>query len=158
FPESHAASFALLVYDSAWLKRHYPAAFLAGMLNALPMGFYSASQLLQDARRHRVDVRPVDVMHSYWESTLEANTGKPPSVRLGLHQVGGLGAAAGQRIVAARAARPFSDVADLSARAGLQRKDLDALVAANALARLSGHRRQAAWACAAAPLQGDLLS
>src|SRR5690606_35195317 len=77
---------------------------------------------------------------------------------LGLHQVGGLGAAAGQRIVAARAARPFSDVADLSARAGLQRKDLDALVAANALARLSGHRRQAAWACAAAPLQGDLLS
>ncbi|HWV17042.1 MAG TPA: error-prone DNA polymerase [Rhodocyclaceae bacterium] len=158
FPESHAASFALLVYDSAWLKCHYPAAFLTGMLNALPMGFYSASQLLQDARRHRVDVRPVDIAHSDWESTLEANPGHAPSVRLGLHQISGLGAATGQRIVAARALRPFSDVADLSARAGLQRKDLDALVAANALAGLSGHRRQAAWACAAVPLQGDLLS
>lgn len=158
FPESHAASFALLVYDSAWLKCHYPQAFLAGMLNALPMGFYSASQLLQDARRHRVDIRPVDVMHSEWESTLEGNGDKPPSVRLGLHQISGLGAAAGQRIAAARAQRPFRDVADLSARAGLQRKELDALVAANALASLSGHRRQAAWACAAVPVQGDLLS
>ena len=158
FPESHAASFALLVYDSAWLKRHYPEAFLAGMLNALPMGFYSASQLLQDARRHRVDVRAVDVGHSDWESTLEDNGRAAPSVRLGLHQVNGLSAAAGQRIVAARMQQAFRDVADLSARAGLQRKDLDALVAANALARLSGHRRQAAWASAAVPTQGDLLT
>lgn len=161
FPESHAASFALLVYDSAWLKRHYPEAFLVGMLNSLPMGFYSASQLLQDARRHRVDVRPVDVAHSDWESTLEADAGHArdtPAVRLGLHRVGGLSVDAGQRVVAARRQQAFRDVADLSARAGLQRKDLDALVAASALSGLSGHRRQAAWASAAVPVQGDLLS
>ncbi|HEY1182511.1 MAG TPA: error-prone DNA polymerase, partial [Rhodocyclaceae bacterium] len=158
FPESHAASFALLVYDSAWLKCHYPQAFLAGMLNALPMGFYSASQLIQDARRHRVDIRPVAVEHSDWESTLENNPESAPSVRLGLHQIGGLSQAGGQRIVAARRLRPFRDVADLAARAELQRKDLDALVAANALTGLSGNRRQAAWASAAVPVQGDLLS
>ncbi|HTJ96635.1 MAG TPA: error-prone DNA polymerase [Rhodocyclaceae bacterium] len=158
FPESHAASFALLVYDSAWLKCHYPEAFLTGMLNALPMGFYSASQLVQDARRHHVDVRPVDVMHSDWESTLEANDNKRPSVRLGLHQVSGLSSKAGEEIAAARRQKAFRDAADLSARARLQRKDMDALVAANALNSLSGHRRQAAWASAAVPVRGDLLT
>lgn len=174
FPESHAASFALLVYDSAWLKCHYPAAFLVGMLNALPMGFYSASQLLQDARRHRVEVRPADVLHSEWESTLEANPSiapslpAPPSVRLGLNRIGSLAAAAGQRIAAARRQRAFRDVADLVSRAALARKEVDALIAANALAGLSGNRRQAAWAWAgaamsmpapmSAPVQGDLLA
>lgn len=158
FPESHAASFALLVYDSAWLKCHYPQAFLAGMLNALPMGFYSAAQLIQDARRHGVEVRPVDIMHSDWESTLEAGTHDTPAVRLGLHRIKGLSAAAGLRIVAARTAQAFRDVADLATRAALGRKELDALVAANALAALGGHRRQAAWAGAAVPRQGDLLS
>jgi error-prone DNA polymerase len=158
FPESHAASFALLVYDSAWLKCHYPEAFLTGMLNSLPMGFYSASQLLQDARRHGVDVRPVNVMHSQWESSLELNENGAPSVRLGLHQISGLGETAAQRIVVARNLHPFRDVADLSARAALQRKEMDALVSANALFALGGHRRQAAWESAAVPVQGDLLT
>ncbi len=151
FPESHAASFALLVYVSAWLKRHEPAAFLIGLLNAQPMGFYSASQLVQDARRHGVEVRPVDVMQSDWPSTLEGN-----AVRLGLHRVRNLGPAAGERIVAARQARPFQDVSELERRASLNRHELAALAAADALRTLAGHRFEAAWA-AAPPRQRDLF-
>ena len=156
FPESHAASFALLVYVSAWLKRHEPAAFLVGLLNSQPMGFYSAAQLVQDARRHGVEVRPVDVAVSDWESTLEGN--ELGGVRLGLHQVRNFASAAGSRIVAAREAAPFADLADLARRADLARADLDALAAAGALAQLAGHRRQAAWAAAAVPLQRDLFA
>ncbi len=156
FPESHAASFALLVYVSAWLKRHEPAAFLLGLLNSQPMGFYSASQLVQDARRHGVEVRPVDVTVSERESTLEAEG--MSAVRLGLHQVGNFPAAAGSRIVAARAQAPFADLADLARRAELGCADLDALAGAGALAQLAGHRRQAAWAAAAIPLQRDLFT
>ena len=152
FPESHAASFALLVYVSAWLKRHEPAAFLVGLLNAQPMGFYSASQLVQDARRRGVDVRPPDVQHSAWETALEGRD--LAAVRLGLHTIKGLGPEAGARIAVAR---PFRDVADLSRRASLSRDDLDALAAAGALASLAGHRREAAWAVAAVPIQRDLL-
>jgi len=152
FPESHAASFALLVYISAWLKRHEPAAFLAGLLNAQPMGFYSASQLVQDARRHGVEARPPDVQRSGWETGLEGEASSV--VRLGLHLIEGLGAEAGMRIAAAR---PFRDVADLARRASLARDDLDALAAAGALASLSGHRRKAAWAVADVPFQRDLL-
>ena len=156
FPESHAASFALLAYVSAWLKRHEPAAFLLGLLNSQPMGFYSSSQLVQDARRHGVEVRPVDVAVSDWESMLE---GKGLScVRLGLQQVHNFAAAAGMRIVAAREQAPFADLADLAKRADLARADLDALAAAGALAHLAGHRRQAAWAAAAIPLQRDLFA
>jgi error-prone DNA polymerase len=160
FPESHAASFALLVYVSAWLKRHEPAAFLIGLLNSQPMGFYSASQLVQDARRHGVEVRPVDVAISDWESTLEGEggVGKLVAVRLGLHQVRNFAAVAGKRIVAARATAPFADLADLAKRAELNRSDLDALAAAGTLAYLAGHRRQAAWAAAAVPLQRDLFA
>ena len=176
FPESHAASFALLVYVSAWLKRHEPAAFLAGLLNAQPMGFYSASQLVQDARRHGIEVRQPDVLQSAWESRLErgleGSNGAPlgwpeatsfgafPSVtavRLGLHQIRGLARNVGERIAAISAARPFADVADLARRANLSRDDLDTLAAAGALAALAGHRRQAAWAVAAVPIQRDLL-
>ena len=153
FPESHAASFALLVYVSAWLKCHEPAAFLAGLLNAQPMGFYSASQLTQDARRHHIEVRPADVLHSGWESSLEERS----AVRLGLRQISGLGSDAGQRIAAARASGGFASLADLARRADLTRDDLDQLAAAGALATLAGHRRQAAWAAAAVPLQRDLL-
>ncbi|OIQ97638.1 error-prone DNA polymerase [mine drainage metagenome] len=149
FPESHAASFALLVYVSAWLKCHEPAAFLAGLLDAQPMGFYSASQLVQDARRHRIEVRPPDVLHSAWETSSEG-----AAVRLGLRQIRGLGQAAGERIAAAR---PFADVADLARRAGVSREDMDRLAAAGALAALAGHRRLAAWAVAAVPIQRDLL-
>ncbi|MCK9381689.1 MAG: error-prone DNA polymerase [Sulfuritalea sp.] len=156
FPESHAASFALLVYVSAWLKRHEPAAFLLGLLNSQPMGFYSASQLVQDARRHGVEVRPVDVTLSDWDSTLEGD--QLASVRLGLQQVRNFVAAAGSRIVAAREAAPFIDLADLAKRADLVRADLDALAAAGALVQLAGHRRQAAWAAAAIPLQRDLFA
>ena len=156
FPESHAASFALLVYVSAWLKHHAPAAFLAGLLNSQPMGFYSASQLVQDARRHGIAVRPPDVLHSDWETTLEDRS----AVRLGLRQISGLGSDAGRRIAAARSAARFAgfaDLADLARRAALTRDDLDQLAAAGALASLAGHRRQAAWAAAAVPLQRDLL-
>ena len=160
FPESHAASFALLAYDSAWLKRHEPAAFLLGLLNSQPMGFYSAAQLVQDARRHDVLVLPVDVAQSDWECTLEGDgaDGNLAAVRLGLLQVRNLTAAAGARIAAARAAAPFADLADLARRAGLARADLDALAAAGALAQLAGHRRQAAWMAAAVPLQRDLFA
>ena len=152
FPESHAASFALLVYVSAWLKRHEPAAFLAGLLNAQPMGFYSASQLVQDARRHKIEVRPPDVLASAWEMTLEGDDFS--TVRLGLCQIRGLGQEVGERIAAAR---PFSDVVDLARRASLSRDDMDKLAAAGALSALAGHRRQAAWAVAAVPVQRDLL-
>jgi error-prone DNA polymerase len=155
FPESHAASFALLVYVSAWLKRHEPASFLLGLLNSQPMGFYSASQLVQDARRHGIEVRPADVMLSDWESTLEGE--HLAAVRLGLHQVRNLASVAGMRIVAARNDAPFADLADLARRAALDRGDLDALAAADTLKNLAGHRRQAAWA-AAVPLQRDLFA
>ena len=152
FPESHAASFALLVYVSAWLKRHEPAAFLAGLLNAQPMGFYSASQLVQDARRHGVEVRPPDVQHSGWETVLEGEMCS--AVRLGLQRIDGLGVEAGARIAGAR---PFRDLADLGSRAALNRADLDTLAAAGALSALAGHRREAAWSVAAVPVQRDLL-
>jgi error-prone DNA polymerase len=156
FPESHAASFALLVYVSAWLKRHEPAAFLVGLLNSQPMGFYSPAQLVQDARRHGVQVWPVDVTVSDWESTLEGED--LAAVRLGLQQVRNFASAAGARIVAARKEAPFADLADLARRAELGQGDLDALAAAGALSPLAGHRRQAAWAAAAVPLQRDLFA
>ncbi len=167
FPESHAASFALLVYVSAWLKRHEPAAFLAGILNAQPMGFYSPSQLVQDARRHGVEVLPPDVAASGWETELtgpgmgqgggEGGQQGPAAVRLGLHLIRGFGRGPGERIVAARREAPFSGVADLARRARLDRGDLHALSVAGALQRLSGHRREAAWAATGAAVQGDLL-
>ena len=152
FPESHAASFALLVYISAWLKRHEPAAFLVGLLNAQPMGFYSASQLIQDARRHQLEIRPPDVQYSGWESTLEGEN--RDIVRLGLRQILGLSAASGQRIATAR---PFANIADFAARVGLKQADLNHLAGANALISLAGHRRQAAWSVSALPIQRDLL-
>ncbi|UCV30080.1 error-prone DNA polymerase [Ferribacterium limneticum] len=154
FPESHAASFALLVYASAWLKRHHPAAFLCGLLNSQPMGFYSPSMLIQDARRHGVSVLPPDVMVSNWDSHLDENG----AVRLGLREISGFSKAVAERIAAVyRKEQPFSNVADLAERAGLQRRDLDLLAAADALQGLAGHRRQAAWAASAAVVQGDLF-
>lgn len=153
FPESHAASFALLVYASAWLKRHHPAIFLCGLLNSQPMGFYSPSMLIQDARRHGITVLPPDVTASDWDSTLEQDG----VVRLGLREIKGFAQAAADGIAAARGSRPFGDVEDLAARAGLQRRDLDLLAAADALRSLAGHRRQAAWAATAAVVQGDLF-
>jgi error-prone DNA polymerase len=148
FPESHAASFALLVYVSAWLKHHEPAAFTAALLNSQPMGFYAPAQLVQCARRHGVEVRPVEVNASDWDCTLEPRPGRQPALRLGLRLVSGLGSEAGQRLVAARARRPFDGVPDLQGRASLDAGDLRALAAANALAGLAGHRHRAYWAAA----------
>ncbi len=148
FPESHAASFALLVYVSAWLKCHAPAAFTAALLNSQPMGFYAPAQLVQCARRHGVEVRPVDVATSAGDCTLEPHAGHGPALRLGLRLVAGLSAAGADRLVAARAAGPFRDVADLARRAALDRGDLGALAAAGALATLAGHRHRARWAVA----------
>ena len=143
FPESHSASFALLVYVSAWIKRHEPAAFLAALLNSQPMGFYAPSQLVQDARRHGVEVRPVNALASEWECTLERHS--DPAVRLGFLMVQGLSQAGAERIVAARRISPFASVDDLARRAALNRHDLKCLAAAGALAALAGHRRQAYW-------------
>lgn len=144
FPESHSASFALLVYASCWLKRHEPAAFLVALLNSQPMGFYTPSQLVQDARRHRVEVRPIDVMHSNVESTLE-DLPDVPAVRLGMHLVEGLRAGAASNIVLARQKAPFDSADDLARRARLDQHEMKLLAAADALGSLSGHRRQQVW-------------
>ena len=142
FPESHSASFALLVYVSSWIKRYHPAAFCAALLNSQPMGFYAPSQLVQDARRHGVEMRPVDVCASDWECTLEP--GNPdPALRLGMLMVKGLSEAGAQRIVTARRERPFESVADLARRARLDPRDLKCLAAAGALKSLAAHRRLA---------------
>ena len=145
FPESHAASFALLAYASAWLKCHHPAAFLAALLNSQPMGFYTPSQLVQDAKRHGVEVRAVDIVTSNWEATLEISQSTQPAVRLGLNLVRGLSQEAGWRIEEARAIKPFNDLPDLALRANLSSTDMQALAAANALRSLAGHRHEALW-------------
>jgi len=148
FPESHAASFAQLVYVSAWLKRHEPACFLAALINSQPMGFYAPSQLVQDAQRHGVTVLPVDVSHSDWDCQLGSDSNYSDSncsVRLGLCLVAGLARAVGERVVVARAEAGFASVEDLALRAGLDRGDLRSLAAADALASLAGHRRQQVW-------------
>ncbi len=148
FPESHAASFALLVYVSAWIKCHHPDAFLAALLNSQPMGFYAPAQLVRDAREHGVEVRPVCVLASDWATTLEGEGIGLRPVRLGFDRVSGLDEAAARRIVAARADGPFAGVEDLARRAALDARQLALLAQADALAALAGHRHQAAWAVA----------
>jgi len=138
FPESHSASFALLAYASSWIKRHHPAVFCAALLNSQPMGFYQPAQLVQDARRHGVEVRPPDVNRSGWDCTLEDG-----ALRLGLRMIGGLPAACGKKIAAGK---PYRAVAELD----LNRRDLRCLAAAGALQSLAGHRRLAHWAAAGA--------
>jgi error-prone DNA polymerase len=152
FPESHAASFALLAYASAYLKAHHPEAFLCALLNAWPMGFYHPATLVKDAQRHGVRVTPIDVERSSWRCTLEraAEERSPrsrPSVRLGLRYARGLREAAGERVVRARGERPFRDVADLAARAGLQRSEISGLAELGALGGLGrrGSRRSVLW-------------
>jgi error-prone DNA polymerase len=144
FPESHSASFALLVYVSSWLKCHHPAAFCAALLNSQPMGFYAPSQLVQDARRHGVEVLAPDVNASDWDCTLEAGR-----LRLGLRMVKGLSEEAGKRI---STNKPFSSIHDLDAN----RKDLRCLAAAGALQSIAGHRRLAYWAAAGAGRRAPL--
>ncbi len=145
FPESHAASFALLVYASAWIKCHEPAAFTCALLNSQPMGFYAPAQLIQDVRRHDVIVLPVDVRISVWDCTFETNTGQQPHLRLGLRMVKGLAATTAERIVTARAEQPFYHIQDLAERALINRRELSQLAAADALRGLVGDRRQAQW-------------
>jgi DNA polymerase III alpha subunit len=142
---SHSASFALLAYDSAWLKCHEPAAFTCALLNSQPMGFYGPAQLVRDARAHGVEVRPVDVTASPWDCTLERGEGGEPALRLGLRMVRSLSQVGALRLVAAREERPFASIQDMSARVLLTRRDLEALAAAGALASLSGNRHLAFW-------------
>ena len=146
FPESHAASFALLVYISAWLKHHHPAAFTCALLNSQPMGFYAPAQLVQDARRHNVVIQPVDVFSSNWDCTLERKNDQF-AIRLGLRMVKGFTRSGAQRLVRLRNQISFQNLHDLSQRGGLSKSDLQALAAANALSSLvNSHRRRAFWA------------
>ena len=148
FPESHSASFALLAYVSAWLKRHHPAAFVVGLLNSLPMGFYSPSQLIQDAQRHGVTVLPVDVNHSHWDHQLldaRASAQTQAPIRLGLRLVKGLSREGAERVIEARGHAPFRQISQLRQQAQLDKRDMEALADADALKSLSGHRHQSQW-------------
>ena len=147
FPESHSASFALLAYISAWLKCHEPAAFTAALLNSQPMGFYAPAQLLQDAARHGVEVRPADVNQSDWDCSLEVDgVASRPALRLGLRMVKGLAEESAASIVAARRRGSFADVGELARRAALDRGAVKVLSRAGALESLVGNRHQASWA------------
>ncbi|MCH2184353.1 error-prone DNA polymerase, partial [Myxococcota bacterium] len=148
FPESHSASFALIAYASSYLKCHHPAAFLCGLLNAWPMGFYSPATLIQDAQRHGVTVLPIDITQSEWDCTLEAETGHRPSVRIGLRFVTGLRQESGYAIEAERAEHLFLDLPDLVQRIPFKRPEIEALAELGALVRLKGSpqdRRAALW-------------
>ncbi|MBN8213913.1 MAG: error-prone DNA polymerase [Xanthomonadales bacterium] len=151
FPESHAASFALVTYASCWLKCHEPAAFVASLINSQPMGFYTPDQLLQDAKRKGIRVLPVDVRYSDWDCGLEfadGDTRGKPAIRLGLRLVSGFSQDVAERIASARAPRPFADVADLCHRASVDRRHQALLAESGALKGLSGHRHRARWAIA----------
>ncbi len=153
FPESHSASFALIAYASSWLKCHYPQAFCAALLNSQPMGFYAPHTLVADAKRHGVEVRPVDARCSDWDCTLEEGG----ALRLGLRMVRGLSEAAGRRVAAARG-QGYASVGELARRARIARHELTRLALAGALASLCGSRRQALWEIQAlGPLDEDDL-
>ncbi|MFN2359918.1 MAG: error-prone DNA polymerase [Marinobacter sp.] len=142
FPESHAASFALLVYVSSWIKRHYPAAFYCALLNSQPMGFYSPSQLVQDARRHNVTVLPPDVNQSQWHHTLEE-----PSrhLRLGLRLIQGLSTSGSERLCQHRPQQGYQTTNELRRLASLNQRDMELLAGANAMPAFTTNRHQAYW-------------
>ncbi|MGY2402972.1 error-prone DNA polymerase [Pseudomonas sp. SDO5271_S396] len=158
FPESHAASFALLTYASSWLKCHEPAAFACALINSWPMGFYSPDQILQDARRHRLQIRPVDVQASDWDCSLEPMGEGQPAIRMGLRMIAGFREEDGRRIEAARQRQAFSDIADLDTRAGLDARAQALLADAGALRALAGHRHTARWAVAGVHKQLGLFA
>jgi error-prone DNA polymerase len=168
FPESHSASFALLVYASAWIRLYHPAVFACALLNSQPMGFYAPHTLVEDAKRHGVEVRGADVAWSAWESTIEgsapgrppASEGAAPALRLGLHAIRGLPAAVGEAVVDARAAGPFRSIGDLARRARLSKAWLTRLAEAGALASLEPDRRGAVWRglALAPPDESDLFA
>ena len=170
FPESHAASFALLVYVSCWLKYHYPAAFTAALINSQPLGFYAPAQLVRNAREHGVEVLPIDVNHSEWDCTLEQGTGSgevssvpnmqysvlstqysvpntshSPSLRLGLRMLSGLPHGQAERIVACRGGRPFRSIDDFARRTGLGRAAIMRLARAGVFGSLESDRRRSLW-------------
>ena len=158
FPESHAASFALLTYASSWLKCHEPAAFACALINSWPMGFYSPDQILQDARRHQLQIRPVDVRASDWECSLEPMEGRQPAIRMGLRLIKGFREDDARRIEAARRQRLFIDVADLGERARLDARALEQLADADALRGLAGDRHRARWEIAGVEKQLGLFA
>jgi error-prone DNA polymerase len=143
FPESHAQSFARLVYVSALIKCHHPAVFAAALLNSQPMGFYAPAQLVRDAREHGVEVRAIDINHSHWDSTLEPCANGALALRLGLRQIGGFREDWAQRIAAAA---PFADAEALARRAALPQRALRLLADADAMTSLGLSRRAALWA------------
>ncbi|TBN42358.1 error-prone DNA polymerase [Pseudomonas sp. BGI-2] len=158
FPESHAASFALLTYASCWLKCHEPAAFACALINSWPMGFYSPDQILQDARRHHLQIRPVDVRASDWDCSLEPITGAQPAIRMGLRMIKGFREDDARRIEAARAKGIFVDIADLGERARLDARAQEQLADAGALRGLAGDRHRARWEVAGVQKQLGLFA
>ncbi|WP_338923063.1 error-prone DNA polymerase [Pseudomonas silesiensis] len=158
FPESHAASFALLTYASCWLKCHEPAAFACALINSWPMGFYSPDQILQDARRHHLQIRPVDVRASDWDCSLEPITGAQPAIRMGLRMIKGFREDDARRIEAARAKGVFIDIADLGERARLDARAQEQLADAGALRGLAGDRHRARWEVAGVQKQLGLFA
>jgi error-prone DNA polymerase len=161
FPESHAASFALLTYASCWLKCHEPAAFTCALINSWPMGFYSPDQLLQDARRHYIEVRPVDVRYSDWDCTLEpvesAEYTRNLAIRMGLRMIRGFREEDARRIEQSRNQRPFKDVTDLCVRADQDNRARASLADSGALRGLVGHRHRARWEIAGVEVQRPLF-
>ncbi|QQP96906.1 error-prone DNA polymerase [Lysobacter enzymogenes] len=163
FPESHAASFALIAYVSCWLKHYHPAAFACGIINSMPMGFYTHGQILHDVRRHGVTILPVDVRYSDWDCTLEALPGRgerkhPHAIRMGLRLIAGFDEAAADRISDARAQAPWRDIDDLCERAALDPRLRAVLADAGALRALVGHRHRARWAVAGVDTQLPLFA
>lgn len=144
FPESHAASFALLVYISAWLKCHYPDVFICAMLNAQPMGFYAPAQLIAEARRSKVEIRPIDISFSLWDNSLEEAEGSFFALRLGLRQIKGLNKAEGERLVAARNSGYYS-LEDMVRKADISLGTLAVLAKADAFNSFSLSAREALW-------------
>jgi error-prone DNA polymerase len=160
FPESHAASFALLVYASAWIKVHHPLEFACALINSQPMGFYSVSSIVRDAQKRGVIVLSPDVTKSDWDCTIEARDGAPlqrRALRLGIRIVKGMGEEAAQRIVKARGETPFRDNKDLAVRSELRTDQMDALAEAGALSSLTHERRGAMW-LVREPNQGPLFA
>jgi error-prone DNA polymerase len=145
FPESHAASFAHLVYVSSWLKCHYPAAFAAALLNSQPMGFYAPAQIVRCAREHVVEAREADINHSLWDCTLEEAKDGACALRLGMRQIDGLREADIQKLVLVRDCESYSDVRDLWRRSGISRASLEKLASADAFRSLGLDRRQGLW-------------
>ena len=157
FPESHAASFALLTYASCWLKCHEPAIYACALINSWPMGFYSPDQVLQDARRHHIQTLPVDVRYSGWDCSLEPSGADQPAIRLGLRMIRGFRQADAERIEQVRGQAGFIDVADLHRRAQLDTRALELLADAAALRGLAGHRHRARWEAASVEPQLPLF-